>query len=190
MEPATRRPTAVTVIGWLFIVYGILAILGALAAVAMLIFARAAADLLPAAEGQAAQFAAMARAPGMVVLGALGRMVVGVLVIVTAASLLRLQSWSRVALQVFCGLAIPYTLVSGIIGLRALPGAMAQTSGAQIPPGFERGVAAVALGATVLVIIVMLTLYALAIWALSLPAVRQAMAGGRAEAPAGPGTSP
>jgi hypothetical protein len=190
MEPATRRPTVVTVIGWLFIVYGTLGILGGLVAIGMLFLAKVAAGLPGGMQGQALPLAAMARAPGMVVLGAFARMVVGAFAIVTAANLLRLRSWSRVALRVFCGLAMPYTLISGIIGIRAMPGAMTQTSGAQIPPGFERGFAAIAVGATVLVIAVMLALYALAIWALGLPAVRQAMAGGHAEAPAGPGATP
>jgi hypothetical protein len=190
MEPATRRPTVVTVIGWLFVVYGIIGILGGLVAIGMLFLAKVAAGFPGGMQGQALPLAAMARAPATVVLGAFARMVAGAFVIVTAASLLRLQSWSRVALQVFCGLAMPYTLVSGIIGIRAMPGAMAQTSGAQIPPGFERGFAAIAVGATVLVIIVMVTLYALAIWALGLPAVKQAMAGGRAHAPASPGAPP
>jgi hypothetical protein len=192
MQAQTSRPTVVTVLGWLFIVYGVLAILGALVAVGMLLLAKVAgsAAFPGGMHGQASPFTAMAGSPGAVALGVMLRLAVGAFVIAAAVSFLRLQSWSRVALRVFCWVAIAYTVISGFLGLRALPRMMAaMPQGQQVPPGFERGIAAFAAITTVAVIVVMVVIYALAIWALGLPAVRQAMARSQPVAPASPGAT-
>jgi len=190
MEATTSRPTVVTVIGWLFVGYGAIGILGSLMAVVwILLLRKLGAAGFPGMQGEGSPLAAMTRASGSVVLQSLGRLLVSALVIVTAAGFLRLRPWSRAALEVFSWLAAAYTVISGVIAIRWVPHAMGGMRQAQMPPEFERVFAVGTIGISVVMMMVMVTVYALAIWALRLPAVRQAMSGGQAQTAGEPSAS-
>jgi len=109
IPPPAERPTAVTVIGWVWIVYGALKLMGGAWALAALRLGGGLGDAL-AGPGFPTFLPAriLQGAFGSLALGLKVQMIFAAAVTFAAVSLLRLRSWARSAIEVLCWFSLCY----------------------------------------------------------------------------------
>lgn len=119
-RPRPIRPTSVTVIGWLFVGFGALALLGGLFGTIMSL-------LIPLPDEPAAK---MIDAPPPLRLMwhlfnyfaflAAAQIVVAIIMICSGVAFLRLQSWARTAIEAITWLGLAYNIVFGAFWIWAV----------------------------------------------------------------------
>lgn len=113
VEPSLRRPTAVTVIGWIFIAGAVFSLLAS--SLGLVTFAnlyQMRKLLLPPGDGQDPAFLRFVTRYVLPLLGLL--LPVSLFVIWAAVQFLKLRPWARVALEAMAWLGAAYILVSGV----------------------------------------------------------------------------
>jgi len=112
VEPSLRRPTPVTVIGWIFIAGAVFSLLAS--SLGLVTFAnlyQMRKLLLPPGAGQDPAFLRFVMRYVLPLLGLL--LPVSLFVVYAAVQFLKLKAWARVALEAMAWLGAAYILVSG-----------------------------------------------------------------------------
>jgi hypothetical protein len=110
IPPPAERPTAVTVIGWVWIVYGTLKLIGGAWALAALKLGGLGDALAGPGFPTVLPTRILQGAFGSLALGLKVQMVFATAVAFAAVSLLRLRSWARTAIEVLCWFSLCYVV--------------------------------------------------------------------------------
>jgi hypothetical protein len=110
IPPPAERPAAVTVIGWVWIVYGILKLVGGVWALAAWRFGGLRDVFAGPGFPTALPTRILQNAFGHLALGLAAQVVFAGSVVIAAAALLRLRSWARSAIEVLCWFSLCYVV--------------------------------------------------------------------------------
>lgn len=131
-----QRPTSVTVIGWLYVVFGIFMLFGGAFGLAISSVIDTA-EIAKASQEMPPAFRTMTRVFFYFDLLAAVQLVVAIVVIISGAAFLKLRPWSRPVLEIFAWLALAYLIGFGAFWIWSVTSvAQAVPADAQAPTGF------------------------------------------------------